>query len=192
MGRFTINTYDTEWNLYYRNVITDFKELKEHYPFSCLTIPPTVQPELATIRVVAANRELIEMTGAEEADFTGAYTRELRLIVPHSYRQKGCEVFGADWVDLNRFEHKDIHFFHDNGNPIRTRFGLHICVGTPESFLLMKNVILENVRTAENMLIAYERVMAGNSERLELIAYAHGEKGRIQFQQNRARYIPRR
>lgn len=191
MGRFTINTYDTDWNLYYEKVIADFRELKEIYPFSYLAILPTVHPELATIRVVAANRKLIDMVGAIESDFTGEYSRELHLVVPLQYRQNGCEVYGAGWVDVKRFENKDIHFFHDNGNLIKTRYGLKVCVGTPESFPLMKNVILENVRTAENMLIAYERVMTGASDHLELIAYAHGDDGRRQFQRNRSRYIPR-
>jgi hypothetical protein len=63
---------------------------------------------------------------------------------------------------------------------------------TPESFPLMKNVILENIRTAENMLIAYERVMAGESETLDLIAYSHGDKGREQFKKNRKKYISKR
>ena len=191
MGKFTINMISTDWNLYYDTVIADFRKLKETYPFSYLTILPTVKPELATIRVVAANRELIDMVGAVETDFKGEYSRELYLVVPLQYKQKGCEVYGAAWVDVKCFESKDIHFFHDNGNLIRTRFGLKMCVGTPESFPLMRNVILENVRTAENMLIAYERVMTGASDNLELIAYAHGANGRKQFQQNRARYIPR-
>ncbi len=188
MGRFAINTPETDWKLYYANVLADFRELKEHYPFSYLTIPPTVQPELAMIRVVAANKELIEMAGAVETDFTDEYSRKLWIIVPTNYRKNGCKVYGAKWVDLKKFENKDIHFY--NQAKLHAE-GYELCVGTPESFPLMRNVILENVRTAENMLIAYERVMTGSSDHLELIAYAHGENGRKQFQRNRARYIPR-
>ena len=38
---------------------------------------------------------------------------------------------------------------NDDEKLIRTQYGLQICVGTPESFPLMGNVILENVKTAE-------------------------------------------
>lgn len=189
MGRFIINTPGTNWKLYYANVLADFRELKEHYPFSYLTILPTVQPELAMIRVVAANKELIEMVGAVETDFTDEYSRELRIVIPSDYRANGCKIYGARWIDLKKFENKDIHFYNWSKQQLD---GYEFCVGTPESFPLMTNVILENVKTAENMLIAYERVMTGNSDHLELVAYAHGDRGRMQFQQNRKRYIPRR
>ena len=191
MGRYTINTPDTAWNLYYKNIIADFHTMKKHYPFSYLTIPPTSYPEPATIRVVAVNRKLIEMTAAVESDFTEEYSRELHLIVPLQYKQNGCDVCGADLVDIKRLENKDIHFFHENGHLIKSRFGYKICVGTPESFSLMKNVILENIKTAENMLIAYERLMREGLDHLELIAYAHGDIGREQFKHNKARYIPK-
>ncbi len=188
MERFVINMQNIDWKQYYVDVLTDFRELKENYPFSNLTILPTNEPALATIRVVAANKKLIEMTGAVETDFTDEYSRELRIVIPTDYRENGCKVYGARWVDLKKFEDKDIHFCnHAQLQPD----GYELCVGTPESFPLMKNIILESVKTAENMLIAYERVMTGYTDSVELIAYAHGNKGRKQFQQNRARYLPR-
>ena len=165
--------------------------MKEKYPFCYLTIPPTIKPSEAEIRVVAVNRGLIDTVGGVESDFLGDYSKELHLRVPIDYRSLGCIVYGAGWIKTEKLTNEDIHFFHDKGKLIRTRHGLQICVGTPESFPLMKNVILENVRTAENMLIAYEQVMAGSSDKLDMIAYAHGEQGRIQFQQNKKRYIPK-
>ncbi len=141
--------------------------------------------------MVAVNKGLIDMVGGVESDFLGDFSKALHLQVPVDYRNRGCIVYGAGWIKTEKLANEDIHFFHDDGKLIRTRFGLQICIGTPESFPLMKNVILENVRTAENMLIAYERVMTGASERLEMISYAHGEQGRIQFQKNKKRYIPK-
>lgn len=129
------------------------------------------------------------MASAVETDFTDEYSRELHIEIPVNYRENGCKVYGAGWIDPKKFENKDIHFYS------RARLqpdGFELCVGTPESFPMMKNVILENVKTAENMLIAYERVMTGASDHLDLIAYAHGENGRKQFQQNKTRYLPRR
>jgi len=182
---------ELDWSQYYNNVLSDFREMREQYPFCYLTIPPTIEPSEAEIRVVAVNKGLIDMVGGVESDFLGDYSKELHLYVPIDYRNRGCIVYGAGWIKTEKLDNEDIHFFHDEGKLIRTRYGLQICVGTPESFSLMKNVIFENVKTAENMMIAYERVMIGASEKPEMIAYAHGQKGRSQFQQNKKRYIPK-
>lgn len=180
---------EDDWNRYYNNVLSDFKEMRKEYPFCYLTIPPTIKPSQAEIRVVAVNKGLIDIVDGVENDFLGEYSKELHMHIPLNYKDRGCIVYGAGWVKTEELTNEDIHFFHTDGKLIRTQYGLQICVGTPESFPMMKNVILENVKTAENMLVAYERVMVGISEKLEVIAYAHGEKGRIQFQQDKKRYI---
>lgn len=179
---------EIEWDMYYKSVLSDYRELKECYPFCCLSIFPTIKPEPAVIRVVAANKDLIEMTSAVESDFTGDYSRELRIVVPVDYRERGCKVYGAKWVDSEILDDEDIHFYCQEQLLL---YGYELCVGTPESFPLMRNVILENVKTAENMLIAYERVMTGDSDRLQLLAYAHDDKGRKQFMNNKNKYLPR-
>lgn len=99
----------------------------------------------------------------------------------YDYKNIGCWVYGAKWFEKGVFLDKDIHFFHENGRLIRTDYGYQFCVGTPDSFSTMHNVILENIRTAENMLIAYEEVMSGRADKLHLIAYAHGERGIEQY-----------
>ncbi len=186
MEEVIISSQTLEWNRYYRSVSNDFKELKKMYPFSELTILPSLLPKIATIRVIAANKDLIQMTGAVESDFTEDYSRELYIEIPTDYKLLGCKVYGAKWIDINLFEDKDIHFY----NRLSTNsIGFELCVGVPESFPLMKNVILENVRTAENMLIAYERVMTGRSNNLELISYTHGEAGQKQYQNSKSKYI---
>lgn len=179
MGGFAIIEHD--WNLYFQNVLSDFKELKDFYPFSFLTILPTAVPTLAQVRVVAANKDLINLARAVETDFLGEFTRELHIVIPIDYRESGCKVYGAKWVDITKLEYKDIHFYQDSrlGD-----YGYELCVGTPESFPKIKNVILENIRTAEYMLIAYERIMTGSSNKLDLFAYAHGETGRKQYNKN--------
>ena len=106
------------------------------------------------------------------------------------YREKGCDVYGGKWIDLRKLKDEDYHFHYQDGQPFQTRYGYRLCVGTPESFPLMRNVILESVRTAENMLIAYERIMIGESNHLEVIAYGHGDVGRVQFNNNTHKYLP--
>ena len=199
MERLTINknnepkkqliVQNVDWPSYYRNVLSDFREMKTFYPFSFLIIPPTVNPVEAEVHVIAANKRLIARTEAIEDDFKGIYSRELHLIIPVNYRQCGCKVYGAKWLDTKRFQYKDIHFSKSNK---QVNLGYELCVGPPESFQYMDNVILENVKTAENMLIAYERVMIGDSKTLELIAYSHGNEGKEEFKRDRHRYISKR
>ena len=165
--------------------------MKIVYPFSYLTILPTVTPSLATIRVIAVTASLISETYSIESDYLGEYTKELHVDVPVNYREVGCTVYAGKWIDLNKCRYEDIHIQQSKGHYIRNHYGYSLCVGTPESFSFMGNVILENVRTADNMLVAYERIMRGEADRLELNAYAHGDVGRMQFNNNRKKYISR-
>ena len=114
---FKIQTEDRtiDWNIYYSNVVSDFKELKAHYPIAYLTIPPTVKPELAMIRVIAANKSFIELVRGVEEDYLGDYSRELHLIIPIEYREQGCRVYGAKWVKADQLKNEDIHLFYDDG-----------------------------------------------------------------------------
>ena len=162
--------------------------MKKYYPFSSLIIRPTSTQELAEIQVIAANKKLIELVCGKKEDFVGDYSKELHIIVPINYQKEGCEVYGAKWFDKTKVKSKHIHMFQNNSE----KYGFQLCVGVPQSFSLMNNVILENVKTADNMLIAYERIMAGMSKQFDMIAYSHGEKGKKEFEKNKSKYIPER
>lgn len=172
----------TKYQRYYKNVLEDFSELQKEYPFSKMTILPTTEPKPVEMIVVAANCNLIEECIASENDFKGDYSRVLKIIVPFDYRENGCEVYGAEWVKLDKIPEKDMHFFG------RKESLFQLCIGVPQSFRYLKNVILENVRTAENMLIAYENFIRGNTKNVELIAYSHGKKGRQEYDRNRRKF----
>ena len=176
------------WEPYYECVKMDFAELKEHYPFSTMINPPTQRANVLYIQTVAANKELIEKLCATESDFTNAFSRKLLVVVPANYRSIGCDVYGAGWVDMERLREEDRHFNHPR---ILTKDGYRMCVGIPESFGNLKNIILENVKTAENMLIAYERFQTGVTDHLGLIAYSHGAKGIEEYRRNKAKYTSR-
>lgn len=178
----------TTWKEYYRSVHSDFKELIQYYPFSELRIPPTKKPSLAVILVVAANRGLIEKTCSIKSDFTTEFTKELYLKIPVDYKTSGCNVYGGKWIDSEKISQQDLHIYTNDSIKIGDFVGYKMCVGTPESFLDMRNVILENVRTADNMLVAYERIMRGDSIELNLIAYSHGDKGRKEYLRDRKKY----
>ncbi len=182
----------TDWSLYYQHVLRDYREMKKRYPFSYLTILPTVEPSIASVRVIAADIDLISDTCSVENDYLGSFSKELHILIPVKYREIGCIVFGGRWIDIKKLKEEDIHFQRDKGSFIQTKYGYSLCVGTPESFPLLENVILENVKTADNMLVAYERIMLGKTDRLGLNAFAHGNAGRIQFNKSKSRTILQR
>lgn len=177
------------WLQYYQAVYSDYHELKKQYPYCYLSIPPTVKPVRASIVVIAVDSELVEAVRGAEDDFKGSYSKELFIDVPMNYKEDGCIVYGAEWLDYKKLDQQDIHFYP---NKHKEHYGYELCLGTPESFKLMNNVILENVRSASMLLVAYEKLMTGYSDHLDLIAYSHGDEGREQFVNNRHKYIPRK
>lgn len=168
--------YDASVQKYYKKVLEDIQELITHYPYTSYTLFPTSQPTPVRIRTVAADNRIIQLTCATEQDFLGAFSKELEIIVPFDYSTSGCRVYGGKWIDEEKIPDSERHFYERNSK------GLFLfCVGVPESFPRMKNVILENVRTASSMLIAYELFQTGQTEKLELLAYSHGNKGRREY-----------
>ena len=136
---------------YVKDVFADIQQARETYPFIEATLLPTVDPAPIRLKVAAVNKSLLERTHAKREDFAGPYSRELEIIVPFDYKKAGCKVYGGKWIDTKLVKEKYQHF---NG---KRKDGCYLfCVGVPESFPQMENVILENIRTAEKMLIAYE------------------------------------
>ena len=176
-----------QYRQYRSHLLRDFHALIVQYPFSTITFLPTVNPSPAILKVIAVHKELIDEVMGASSDFTGIYSKELFIVVPFDYHKNGCDLYGASWVDLNRLEIKDWHFLYECR---KTKHGFKLCVGVPESFHLMNNVLLENVKTAENMLIAYERIMRGETSVLEdLKTYSHGKAGRSEFINDKKRYV---
>ncbi|MCD7804487.1 MAG: hypothetical protein LUH03_04935 [Oscillospiraceae bacterium] len=167
----------TKWDRYYSDVKANYDEAKQYYPYMEIKKPPTMEPCLVRISVIAVDKEIINATFAKEEDFTGDFSKKIIIEVPLWYKVKGCIVYGAGWVDVGRLPKKDIHFHSLD----KTKDGYQMCIGVPESFSRMENVILESIRTADAMLVAYEKVMRGIDKSLNLIAYAHGDAGREQF-----------
>ncbi|MCD8336680.1 MAG: hypothetical protein LUD18_05270 [Lachnospiraceae bacterium] len=177
----------TTWSKYYEDVKRDFEEARKEYPFIEMTILPTREPQPIIITAIAVEKRIIDATLARKEDFLDEYSKRIVMKVPCDYQEAGCVVYGAKWLEISRIPKEDLHIYSSD----MTQDGYVMCVGTPESFPLLDNVILENIRTADAMLVAYEKVMRGIDDSLNLIAYAHGDKGRKQFEGNRRRYISR-
>lgn len=171
------------FNQYLENVRKDYKELLDEYPFSEIIILPTSTPYQIIIKCVAANKELVHTMNARKEDFLGEYDKFLYIEVPFDYRINGCKVYGGKWLDKS-INVSDKHFYVNSKHDSLYK----LCVGVPESFRNLKNVILESVRTAENMLIAYELLQSGRKEKLELKVYEHGDRGREQYRKDSKRY----
>lgn len=172
---------------YYRDVLSDLKQLNGEYPFVRPILIPTTNPSPIELIVTAVTAKEINSLCATEEDFLGEYSRSLYVIVPFNYKEKGCLVYGGEWIDLNRIKYSDKHFNSRNpetekdfSRKIKDK-SLLFCVGVPDSFPKLENVILENINTAREMLIAYKLYQTGQTDKLELIAYSHGERGISEF-----------
>lgn len=169
--------------VYVEDVFADIQQAREKYPFIEATLLPTVELSPIQLKVVAVNKSLLERTNAKCEDFIGPYSREIEIIVPFDYKKAGCKVYGGKWIDTKLVKEEYQHF---NG---KRKDGCYLfCVGVPESFSQMENVILENIRTAEKMLIAYELYQTGETRTLELNAYSHGMKGINEYIKDKKRY----
>ena len=123
------------------------------------------------------------MNGIPEA-YLGKYSKLIYVIIPKNYHSNGCLVYGAKWDSLDRIPTDDLHIYR-NGD----KSGFHqMCVGVPESFANFRNPILECVRTAERILIAYELFLTGVNSSIDLIAYSHGENGRNEYVRRTKKY----
>ena len=52
----------------------------------------------------------------------------------------------------------------------------------------MDNVILENIRTAEHLLIAYENYLCGNTKTVVVEEYSHGDQGIKEYAKEQNKY----
>lgn len=177
---------ELDYRKYYRDVKQDFEILRQEYPYSTMYMPPTVDPQIIIIRVIAVHSNIISISKAQEEDFLGEYSRELQLVIPFDYKEIGCRVYGGAWIQERQINKADRHFYKKEANGMR-----EFCVGVRASFKTLDNVILENVKTVENMLIAYELVQKGVTPRAKLIGYAHGEKGERDYENDKRKYKSR-
>lgn len=194
MGRFIVKLEVLDkfiWSFYYNKVFHDYTELKAVYPFSYLIIPPTVEPSIASIRAIAVDQVIVDAVDGCPEDFIGEYSKEIYIDMPLNYWTTGCRVYGCKWFDEKKFKPKDIHLFHSGNQLVENKYGYKMCVGISDSFPHMNNVVLEAIKTADNILVAYERVQSGLSDSVILNAYSHGDAGKNEYLNDRSRYISR-
>lgn len=176
----------TEYRKYEQQVYADLHELVSVFPFTRIVYQPFSVPHEIVLQIVAVENVLINHTHAKENDFLGPHSFEVHLLIPYNYREAGCKVFCHRWEDIEKVPPEDLHFHHfDKRND-----HLQLCVGVPDSFRKMRNVILESSRTASKILQAYHLFLSGVTASVELLAYSHGYKGLEEYVQNKKRFRP--
>lgn len=174
-----------QYQNYAENVKRDLVQLKKIYPFVRMICSPSSTPVPIQLSVTAVSKEVLETLQAREEDFLAEYSKALQVIIPFDYQQKGCEIYGAGWLNSEAIPQKDRHFYE-------CKNGLYnFCLGVPTSFAQMKNVILENIKTADNMLVAYELFQKGINQSVNLIAYSHGKEGENEYAKDKKKYKPK-
>lgn len=166
------------YSSYTDDVFSDYAELRKYYPFSEIYVPKNLCEDIR-IDVIAVNKNIISKLSASKNDFINTFSKKVTIIVPHNYKITGCKVYGGKWINENEIPSKDCHFLKmSNGD-------CDFCLGVPESFRRYKNVILQNVKTVENMLTAYELLLNGTTDHLCLFAYSHGKKGELEYEKTK-------
>ena len=84
-------------------------------------------------------------------------------------------MFGGEWIDPSLICNEDVHFYQTE-KKIK-----EFCVGTPESVSEYQNVLLANLDTVNALLVGYERLQKGETNRLEVYSYRHGDEGRKEY-----------
>lgn len=177
------DSFSTEqYRHYAAQVSCDVEQLKRVYPWTRTIYSPSSVPSPIQLSVTAVSKDVIETLQAREEDFLAEYSKSLQVTIPFDYEQKGCEIYGAGWLDIEAVPQEDRHFFGSKN-------GLHkFCLGVPVSFAQMNNVILENIKTADNMLVAYELFQKGINQGVNLIAYSHGKVGEDEYAKDKKKY----
>ena len=163
---------------YYLDVDKDIKEVKTYYKYvdEMFTIGYS-KPHFRIFKVLGVSNDILNETHSTKEDYLGAHSPEIYVVVPEDFKQRGCIVYGLKWDDLSLISEKDLHV-----NPGRDNNGYHeLCVGVPESFSRENNPILASIRTAQFMIMSYKLFLTHQTDKVELLSYSHGNKGRLEY-----------
>lgn len=165
---------------YYEDVSNDLIAVRNYYPFTQTIAYPFSNPGEIELKVIAVNKNILQHLNGKQEDFSNNYSKELMVIIPYNYKTTGCKVFGGKWFDETIIPSKERHFYSKlpDGN-------YELCIGVPQSFKNMKNPILEAVKTAEKIMLAYEFFQKGISTKIDLYSFSHGGKGIDEFKKER-------
>lgn len=173
----------------------DFSELRKEYPFSRMVY---VKADLICFEVwTYSSTDLAKFCLSFDEIKLVQNSRRAYLIAREDYVRSGALVYAfGGWDNLSRIEKKDQHFYNPSipegieYGPLLNFIkngGREVCVCVPSDVPTMDNPLLENVKTLDHMLAAYDQVIRGKSDRVVLHAYSHGLKGIEEYEKDRRR-----
>ena len=87
---------------YYKDVEKDIEELRKEYPFTKIVAYPYAKPTKIELKVIAVNNRIIRECKAQADDFKGEFSKEIKVVVPFDYKNRGCDIYGGSWFDIDR------------------------------------------------------------------------------------------
>lgn len=158
--------------IYCHNVFSDLDEVLKIYPYTKIIVYPYAEPAELELRVIAVNANMIKEISGNIADFTSRYSKEIKVVIPFNYKLDGCRVYGGAWINDKLIKYEDKHYYSLCKDGTR-----ELCIGIPNSFRNYSNPILESIKTAENLLLAYELYLEGLTKTVEINSFPHGIRG---------------
>lgn len=178
------NGTDDDFRGYQERVERDLFEVTNYYPFTSEIIIPTNNPKITKVyETYLLNKELINCFCITKDYCIQQYSSyRCIIVVPFDYIKNGCYIIIDNGIDVDRIPNNHFHFNHKFDD------GIQFCAGVPESFCNLRNVILENCRTAENYLIQINLFLNKDIDEIRLIEYSHGAEGRREYDKKRNKY----
>ena len=172
-----------QYNTYLSDVEKDVAELKKIYPFIFEIVIPISKSLINRIYEVY----LIEKNVIDGFSLTRGYAvnklqnRKVLLIIPIDYKRRGAKIIFNKVFSINDIPQHHVHF------NAYYKDGYEFCAGVPESMINLKNVLLENCRTAENYLVQVNSYLNNETNKINMIEYSHGDKGRKEYEREKYR-----
>lgn len=174
----------------------DFKEAIQYYPFSQMVL---VTSDEIHFEVYAINKEEIEQLGLKKSRIANdEFSKRLFLVVDNNYRESGPTVYSMEkWKGLERIPEESKHFYDFKylrleGNEVVCKMpyfiegrGYQTCTSVAKANKDMNNPLLENIKSAENLLKSYELFLRGINKEIVLRQYEHGDEGVKQYERER-------
>lgn len=166
---------------FFHQIERDISEASHYYPWlTCQHVrsPSAKDMTAAVISVIAVNKDIINQTECSKEDCISEYSHQIILYADENYQTNGCTVFGGQWIKPKLIPFEEQHWYKNMALKDGTKC---LCIGIPQSFADQRNVILESIKTAENLLTYYQILQEGKTPPAKLIQYSHGDLGIYEY-----------
>lgn len=174
----------------------DFRELKSYYPFSQMVF---VSSNEIHFEIYAINNKEVKLLHLKRTKIENEkYSKRIYVVVSEDYLLVGPHIYSMErWNNLHLIPYECKHFYdyekyeYIEGKIVTTKpyylqgRGYLTCTSVSKANKTMKNPLLENVKSAEMMLRAYELFIRGINDKIVLRQYSHGDQGIKEYEKER-------